>query len=372
MLCACLVWFFVLPSVPYLLFIVILKFFPKARNVELLLDQCEESLLLDTGIRSRTFNAFNSQVHVLEKKSTIRSAMSVILIHGGFGSSIGFKPLIDSLSSNYNVYAIDLPGFGRSFGSPAKGESPMEFYVNVIASVITELDIDMPMILGHSFGAYVGIRFAKKYPQILGLVIMNPIGIFPTLGTFGAFHALRFKLGHFITRLLSMGGGPPVLSPRLFNPSARYWFYLATNPEAYGNSIVSEFIECSLCNASWKFPAYNDLGKLKCRVFAIYSLEDRLAEMHEAITIHKNLEIPLETLLFTGHYLDENNSRQASNAIQVHFRIIGSHPTRSVVDIDFSGYESSFYPQGTRSTIRDMYVDIQLANVIGQRMDDGI
>ena len=45
----------------------------------------------------------------------------LVLLHGMGESHIGWRPVIDALAADYDVIAIDLPGFGRSAGAAAAG-----------------------------------------------------------------------------------------------------------------------------------------------------------------------------------------------------------------------------------------------------------
>ena len=65
------------------------------------------------------------------------------------------------MSSSFNVYAIDLPGFGKSdIGVPLSVEEVTE----IVHKFILEMKIEKPIILGHSYGGRVAIVYASKYP----------------------------------------------------------------------------------------------------------------------------------------------------------------------------------------------------------------
>lgn len=85
---------------------------------------------------------------------------------------------------------IDWPDHGRS--REATGESAgdstggseaklsLECYTRVLQSVINQLGLRRPILLGSGFGAAVAIRFAVEHPhRVLGLVLCQPAGLFP-------------------------------------------------------------------------------------------------------------------------------------------------------------------------------------------------
>ena len=86
---------------------------------------------------------------------------TLVLLHG-WGQNIEMmKPIGDRLASNYRIIIIDLPGFGNS-------EEPKEVwtvydYVNCIHELLTDLKIDNPIMIGHSFGGKISLVYASKY-----------------------------------------------------------------------------------------------------------------------------------------------------------------------------------------------------------------
>ena len=75
------------------------------------------------------------------------------------------------------MYAIDLPGFGRS--SKYKfSKNPKEIeseYVEFIEQWRKELNLEKMVICGHSFGAYLATAYALKYPMHMsGLILDDP------------------------------------------------------------------------------------------------------------------------------------------------------------------------------------------------------
>lgn len=86
----------------------------------------------------------------------------IILLHG-WGQNIEMmKPLGDPLSNKYRVTILDFPGFGES-------EEPNEpwfisDYADLIEYLVKELAIKKPIIMGHSFGGRVAIRYSSNHP----------------------------------------------------------------------------------------------------------------------------------------------------------------------------------------------------------------
>lgn len=68
------------------------------------------------------------------------------------------KPLMRALAPDFDVHAIDLPGFGSS-SRPRRTLNEREL-AGVVRAWMTEARIDKPVVLGHSFGAQVVVEVA--------------------------------------------------------------------------------------------------------------------------------------------------------------------------------------------------------------------
>ena len=86
---------------------------------------------------------------------------SVVLLHG-WGQNIEMmKPVGDNLTDN-DVVIIDLPGHGKS-------EEPKEIwelkdFVQMIYELLKSLNIQNPILIGHSFGGKISLLYASMYP----------------------------------------------------------------------------------------------------------------------------------------------------------------------------------------------------------------
>jgi len=105
-------------------------------------------------------------------------AKTLVLVHG-LASNAGFwREVIPQLSSQYRLIVIDLPGYGKS----QKGELPigMQYYADVVASLINELKLSNVTYVGHSMGGQIGITMALSHPDLIeNLVLAAPAGVEP-------------------------------------------------------------------------------------------------------------------------------------------------------------------------------------------------
>ncbi len=83
----------------------------------------------------------------------------IIFLHGWGNSSNTFINQVNFLKNQYHIYLIDLPGFGKS-NEQLKIYS-LDDYVNLIKDFIKEKEINNPILIGHSFGGRVIIKYLK-------------------------------------------------------------------------------------------------------------------------------------------------------------------------------------------------------------------
>lgn len=105
------------------------------------------------------------------------SGLPVILLHGWGTSSQTFVDTINLLKKKYTVYAIDLPGFGKSI-EPDDGYT-LDNYVELLELFIKDKNIYKPTIIGHSFGGRISIKYASTNTNIDKLVLIDSAGLKP-------------------------------------------------------------------------------------------------------------------------------------------------------------------------------------------------
>ncbi len=66
--------------------------------------------------------------------------------------------------NNFNVYALDLPGHGRSVGEPLNSIKAMSDWLHEALNV---LDIEQTAVVGYSMGSLVCLQFAADHPEFL-------------------------------------------------------------------------------------------------------------------------------------------------------------------------------------------------------------
>ena len=98
----------------------------------------------------------------------------IILLHGWAANNNIYKKIVDRLVSKYSVYLIDLPGFGKSIDLDK--EYTLDDYVLFLKKFIETLKIDNPILIGHSFGGRIAIKFSSLY-KVNKLILVDSAGI---------------------------------------------------------------------------------------------------------------------------------------------------------------------------------------------------
>ncbi|WP_301098074.1 alpha/beta fold hydrolase [Otariodibacter sp.] len=96
-------------------------------------------------------------------------AQTMVLLHGLFGDLHNLGVIARAFSDNYNILQIDLRNHGLSFHSD-------EMNYNLIAqdleAVLTSLDINNAIVVGHSMGGKAAMALANFAPSLVDKLII--------------------------------------------------------------------------------------------------------------------------------------------------------------------------------------------------------
>ncbi len=116
----------------------------------------------------------NSQVICYEKTG---EGTPVILIHGNKEDHHIFDVLVETMSEDHTVYAMDSRGHGES-------ATPKEFHYKDMAedviNLIKALDIEKPYLLGYSDGGIIALLVAMKASNLLSGIVCCGANMSPT------------------------------------------------------------------------------------------------------------------------------------------------------------------------------------------------
>lgn len=98
----------------------------------------------------------------------------VVMIHGNHSSVYIYKATIfDAVSQKYRTVAFDLPGYGKS--GRTKSRMTFDEQAAVLHEAFSRLKIEKPVLVGHSMGAPVVLRYLLNYPgEVHAAVLVSP------------------------------------------------------------------------------------------------------------------------------------------------------------------------------------------------------
>jgi|SRR5579883_134942 len=101
---------------------------------------------------------------------TFGSGPPVLVLHGGLGSLVDMRYLIESLSKNHRVIAPDSRGHGRSTDSAA----PLSYaeMAEDMRALLDQLAIRRVDVVGWSDGGIIGLTLALRHPARVGRLVV--------------------------------------------------------------------------------------------------------------------------------------------------------------------------------------------------------
>lgn len=195
---------------------------------------------------------------------------SIVILHGWGTSSEHFLNVGHKLATRYQVYLLDLPGFGNS-DEPPRAYS-LDDYVSLLKHFIIELNINNPIIIGHSFGGRIGIRYSTTN-NVKKLILINSAGI------------RRFSLKTTI---------------KIYVYKIKKWFYTKIRKinklekllETSGSrdyldaSVIMKKTLSSVVNTNQR----KELKKIKCETLLMWGKLDKVTPYKDALLMKKRIK----------------------------------------------------------------------------------
>lgn len=102
-----------------------------------------------------------------------KKGQTIILIHGIGVSEKYFRPLAETLATDYHVVSINLPGWAKT--SKPKKPLSLDELADVLTEFIRQLRINKPILIGQSMGCQIVMRVVAKRPELASkIILMGP------------------------------------------------------------------------------------------------------------------------------------------------------------------------------------------------------
>jgi 2-hydroxy-6-oxonona-2,4-dienedioate hydrolase len=98
----------------------------------------------------------------------------LILMHGTGGHLEAYTRNLRALAARHRVIAYDFPGHGWT--TTAGSDLEIDDYIAHLLGLLDELGVDQAHLCGESLGGWVALKFAARYPERVGRLILNTPG----------------------------------------------------------------------------------------------------------------------------------------------------------------------------------------------------
>jgi pimeloyl-ACP methyl ester carboxylesterase len=93
----------------------------------------------------------------------------IIFLHGWVGSWRYWIPAMQTASTSFRAYAVDMWGFGESAHETTR--YGLDQQASLLDHFLQEMGIGKVALVGHGLGALVGLSFAMRYPAIVDRIM---------------------------------------------------------------------------------------------------------------------------------------------------------------------------------------------------------
>ena len=271
--------------------------------------------------KGRVISAQGVRLHYLEQG---RSGPALVLLHGNGSMIEDFvsSGLIEGAARKYRVIAFDRPGFGHSDRPRNKVWTP-ENQAQAIRAALAEIGISEFLVLGHSWGTFVALALAMRYPQSVKALILVSGYYFPTArADVVLFSApaipivgdiLRYTVSPIVSRLIW-----PLLLDKIFGPAAVPTKFKQLFPKEM--AVRPSQLRASAADSALMIPAattlQNDYRGLPMPVVIAAGAEDKFVESEQSARLHS--DIPGSTLRIiprNGHMVHQTATIDIMDAI---------------------------------------------------------
>lgn len=199
----------------------------------------------------------------------------IVILHGWASKIKNWQPVIEEFEKQgFRVFLPRLPGFGKKMPEKIFG---LNDYIKWLKNYLEERNLEKPVILGHSFGGRVAIKFASEYANslsCLGLIASSGIR-HPSFAKF--FYYLLAKVGKLIFVI-------PIIS--FFKRPARWLFYTLIGEKDYyqANWWQKETLKKIL-----KEDLSKNLGGIKAPTLILWGKKDRVTPVEDAYLLNREI-----------------------------------------------------------------------------------
>lgn len=225
----------------------------------------------------------------------------IILLHGWGLTGSKYKDLLQLLIRNgFDAYGFDLPGFGSE---TLKNTSNLDDYVEFVRNKIQEKKIVKPIIIGHSFGGRVALKYAWKYPAETAKIILTGVPVIRHI-------SLKGKIGYLVA--IIFGKLSPILPEAAKNKIRKVLYFAIGERDYYKAGPLKQVFKNIISEDLTRY-----VKEVRVPMYLVWGVLDRLTPVSDVEKIKKlNPESKSVIVENYGHKLPYENPQLFFNSIK--------------------------------------------------------
>lgn len=223
---------------------------------------------------------FGLRIPRLRAPLDIGQGQSVILLHGIGKSGAMWGPLAKLLpASTYRLIAFDLLGFGMS-PKPKRSKYTIDDHADAVIAAIRRKRCKKPVVIvGHSLGALVALRVARRRPDVVAHVILYEMPLYDGLPEKRHYRARLAVYQAFYNWVLKQQPNFDSAKKQFREKLAKVVTGLELTPQTWHPFMLT------LQNSILRQTAADDIKHLKARADVIYGSRDMVVIKGKVVDI---------------------------------------------------------------------------------------
>jgi pimeloyl-ACP methyl ester carboxylesterase len=254
-----------------------------------------------------------------------RRGFPCVLLHGFGDNASVWSHLAPRLMSRFRTVALDLRGHGNSDWDP-EARYDAETFTGDLTKVIAKLGFERTILIGHSWGAAMALRFAAVNPTMVAALVIIDFG--PELAQAGVDEVIKgfvemprsFASTEEFSRWLA--ARRPLADPRLLDQFARYSLQQCAGGECKIKSDAALGTKSELSRLKAKggrccFPElWVALARIKCQSLVIRGAASGVFPRDVATRMVERTRVSqLQTISGAGHSVVMDNPLEFSTKV---------------------------------------------------------
>lgn len=235
----------------------------------------------------------------------MRERPTVVLLHGGPGfDHSNFKPQYGQLADMAQLVYLDHRGNGRSDRNDPSTWN-LDSWADDVKGLCDALEIVKPIVLGWSFGGFVAMAYAARYPEHPAKVILQST-------------AARLDVPRIVDSFGEFGGAEAAGAAHEFwtthSPEAMGHFMEHCMPLYHSGPLDAQLLRCQLnfdlltgFEGEMEMDLRADLGQVRGPVLVLAGSKDPITPLAAADEIVESLagaEVTLEVFENSSHFIN--------------------------------------------------------------------